>query len=168
MTPASDCIFALQPLVAGCWVDGAKDVGGPWHACMLRSGLNEMEYECAWSNLQRNWKFACLAVTGPSSSSAPARVGEAGGGQLWVEKHKPGSSADLVANPGHIKNLAFWLANWRAFSHFQLPPLSLFSIFCQEDMLSRCCRRQALYTCNSAMHASSAAVVAVTVGHAES
>jgi hypothetical protein len=32
--------------------------------------------------------------------------------QLWVDKYKPRSTADLVGNPSHVKTLSAWLRGW--------------------------------------------------------
>ncbi|CAL8468443.1 g7983 [Coccomyxa elongata] len=54
----------------------------------------------------------------PSSSHAGQSAVGAGAasrnqnGQLWVEKHKPQSSADLIGNPGLIATIRDWLQNW--------------------------------------------------------
>lgn len=47
-------------------------------------------------------------ASGPSSSVAAA------GSQLWVEKHKPQTSADLVGNGTVIATLKQWLQEWCA------------------------------------------------------
>lgn len=33
--------------------------------------------------------------------------------QLWVDKYKPKSSQEIIANPGAVQKLREWLSNWK-------------------------------------------------------
>lgn len=57
------------------------------------------------------------ASAGPSSSGRRALgVGSAShaGGQLWVEKHKPSNSSELVGNNTLVSTLRTFLQDWYA------------------------------------------------------
>ena len=57
------------------------------------------------------------ACAGPRSAPAalpPRAAGAADDSQLWVEKHKPQRSAELVGNPTLIFTLRQWLSEWCA------------------------------------------------------
>ena len=51
---------------------------------------------------------------GPSYTQAgpsKAKASDAGG-QLWVQKHKPQTMADLIGNPSLIATIKDWLVFW--------------------------------------------------------
>ena len=71
-------------------------------------------------------KDCCAHAPGARSSGASAKPGSSGRGglgggstsqaasQLWVEKHKPTSSAELVGNGTLVSTLRTFLQNWYA------------------------------------------------------
>jgi len=62
----------------------------------------------------------------PSSSSSVfdlSKVKKSTSSELWVDRYKPQTSADLIGNGTSIKNLRDWLKNWNArHLHKKLPP----------------------------------------------
>jgi replication factor C subunit 1 len=57
-----------------------------------------------------------------SSSGAAGSSGGSGATELWVDKHKPRDSNDLVGNPGLIKTLRGWLQQWEAIHLYGAEP----------------------------------------------
>ena len=58
---------------------------------------------------------ASSSAAGPSATANPtAASGSAANSQLWVEKHKPRDSRELVGNQATIEWLRVFLRNWCA------------------------------------------------------
>lgn len=58
---------------------------------------------------------ASSSAAGPSTAHRAAPVdGSAPASQLWVEKHKPKNSGELVGNQATIEWLRVFLRNWCA------------------------------------------------------
>ncbi|KAL3132947.1 hypothetical protein ABBQ38_006860 [Trebouxia sp. C0009 RCD-2024] len=69
----------------------------------------------ASSSLAASGARSAGASAGPSSSGRGAFRGGAGasaGGQLWVEKHKPNTSSELVGNNALVATLRTFLSDW--------------------------------------------------------
>ena len=55
---------------------------------------------------------SAAAAPPPSTSGAAPPVTGNRGSDLWVDKHRPMRSSELVGNPGAIGTLRQWLATW--------------------------------------------------------
>ena len=49
----------------------------------------------------------------PPAPVSPQGSSSSSSGDLWVTKHKPSCSREVVGNPGHVALMNFWLRHWR-------------------------------------------------------
>ncbi len=78
----------------------------------LRPAFLKAKLECLWPHAGAR---SSGASAGPSSSGRGAVGGGSAanaGGQLWVEKHKPTNSAELVGNGTLVATLRTFLQGW--------------------------------------------------------
>jgi replication factor C subunit 1 len=57
--------------------------------------------------------YAKSASSSSTSAEAPtSSTGESGGSSLWVDKHKPVHTREILGNKANIKKLQDWLRTW--------------------------------------------------------
>lgn len=95
------CMALPAPVLAHCFQCGTDTESSDW-------------------SMQRAVARHCLMVlytcAGMSARSGAGAAQPSESGQLWVEKHKPQSGADLIGNPGLIGTIREWLQNWYGLS----------------------------------------------------
>ncbi|GFR43759.1 hypothetical protein Agub_g4871 [Astrephomene gubernaculifera] len=112
--PPSQPAAAAAPAGAGGAARGAAAAAGP--ASIPSSNFFSSTGPAAGGAGPSGHRGTAAAAPGSAAAAAGAAARGAGGGgglnQLWVDRYKPRSSAELVGNNTLVANLKQWLASW--------------------------------------------------------